>query len=61
MRPSFAERVDGRFHHVGRRVKIRLSDLQMDDAPALALQRPCLAQDFKGGLGAQPRHAPGRQ
>ena len=59
MGPAFVQRVHTRFHDVRRSVEIRLANLEVDHALALALQRPGLIQDLKGGFGAQSRHAAG--
>ncbi len=59
MRPPFVEGVDGGFNDIGRGIKIGLTDFQMHDVLALALQRPRSVQDFEGGFGTEPRHAAG--
>ena len=56
VRPSLVQSINGRFHHIGRGIEIRLADLQMNDASALALQSLRLAQNLKRGFGAQPGH-----
>src|SRR5581483_3690632 len=44
---------------VGRRIEIRLPNLEMNNVAPLCLQRPCLHKDFEGGLGAETSHALG--
>ena len=60
MRPAFAQGVNAGFDHIRGRIEIRLADLQMNDALALALQRARFVQNFKSGFSAQPRHAAGK-
>jgi hypothetical protein len=50
---SVARRVDD----VGRSIKVRFADLEMDDIAAFSFQRPRLHQNFECGLGAETRHA----
>ena len=59
MGPALVQRIHGRFHHVGWRVEIGLSDLQVNDALALGFERLGLVQNFKGSFRAQPGHAAG--
>ena len=49
-----------RVDDVGRRIEIRLPDLEMDDVAALRFQRSRLHQDFESRLRAETRHAPGK-
>ena len=55
-RPGTYRASCGRVDDVGRRVEIRLSNLEMNDVPALCFQRSRL-QDFESGLRAKTRHA----
>ena len=59
MRPALAEGINAGLDDVGWRIEIRLADFKVNDALALALERARLVQNFKGGLGAEPRHATG--
>ena len=42
---------------VGRRIEIRLPNLEMNDIAAVCLQRSGFDQNFKRGLGAETGHA----
>ena len=59
MGEAVADRPLGGFHDVGRRGKVRLSDLQVDDIAPLGLQPSGLGQHLEGGLGAERIHALG--
>jgi hypothetical protein len=52
---GIARRVDD----VGRRVEIRLPNLEMNNVAAFRLQRSRLDQNFESGLGAETRHTLG--
>ena len=39
---------------VGRRRKVGLADLEVNDVAALSLERACLGQHLERGLGAEP-------
>ena len=54
------ERVYSRLNHVGRRVEIRFSDFEVDDALTLLFERSGPVQDFKRRFGAKPRHPAGK-
>ena len=60
MGPSSAQRIDGGVDDIGGRVEVRLADLQVNDVLALRLQRAGPDQHFKGGFGAEARHALGQ-
>src|SRR5436309_11094251 len=56
MGETFVQGIARGVDDVGRRIEIRLANLQMDNVAALCFQRPRLHQNFEGGLGAQTRH-----
>jgi hypothetical protein len=58
--PSFMKRVDSRLDDVGGRVEVGLADFQVNDFFALLFERAGAVQNFKGGFGAEPRHAAGQ-
>ena len=53
-RAAFESR-DARLHHVRGRVEVGLADLEVDDAPALGLERTRTYEDLERGLGSEPR------
>ena len=60
MSPAFAEGVDAGLDDVCGCIEVRFADFKVDDALALAFERARLVQDFKGSLGAEPRHPTGK-
>ncbi len=57
---ALVEGLLGRLAHVGRRIEVRLADLEVDDRSALGLERPGAGADLEGALGADGAHAGGR-
>src|SRR5260221_702122 len=60
MRETLVDGVDAGFNHVGRRIKIRFADFQMDNAPALGFQRARFGQRLECGFRAQAGHTFGQ-
>ena len=60
MRPASLHGMNTGLDDVGRGIKVRLTDFQVDDVPALGLQQASSIQDFKSALNAQARHALGQ-
>src|SRR5215831_6789720 len=60
MRPASLQGFHAGLNHVGRRIEIRLTDLQMNDVSALGLKRSCPQQDFERSLRPQTGHAFGQ-
>src|SRR5260221_6761517 len=57
MRLAPLDRGDARRRDRLRRVEIGLADLEVDDVPALCLERPGPREDLEGRLRAEPPHA----
>src|ERR1700681_219634 len=57
MSPTLAQGIDSGLDYVGRRVEVRFANFQMNYFLALTLQGTRLVENFKGGLGAETRHA----
>ena len=55
------ERRDAGRDHRGRRVEVRLADLQMDDVAAFRLERSRLREHLECGLGAEAGHSWGER
>ncbi len=51
---AVAQRLDGGFDDVGRRLEVGLADAEVDDVLALALERIGARQHLEGGLRSQP-------
>ena len=60
MGPTAAQSPDSGLYDIGWSVEVGFANFQMNDFPALAFQGSRLVQDFKGSLGAEPRHALGQ-
>src|SRR5579884_2240892 len=60
MRPTLVKRALGGVNNVAGGGKIRLSDFEMNDLPALRFERPRANQDIKGTFGPEPGHATGK-
>src|SRR5262249_61193742 len=60
MCPPFVQRVDCGFHHIGRRIEIRLSNFEMHNASPLPLKGACFVQDLESSFRPQSRHPTGK-
>ena len=60
MRPTFTERGHAGLHDIRGGIEVGLSDFQMDDASALALEGSGFVQNFEGRLSAKAGHAAGK-
>ena len=56
MSPTVTKRLGTSFNDVGRSVKIRFTNFQVDDTFALRLQGFGTGKHFKGAFGAKSRH-----
>ena len=57
---AVAHGIHAGFDDVAGRVLVGLTNLEMDDVLALALQGAGANQDFEGSFGTEPRHAVGQ-
>jgi hypothetical protein len=57
MSEALVQGIACRVDDVGRSIEVRFSNLEMNDAPALCLQRPRLRLYFESGLRTETRHA----
>src|ERR1700730_5467006 len=60
VRPAIFHGLSAGFDDVLRGIEVGLANFQVDNIFALTLQGASLIQNFKGGLGAEPRHALGQ-